>query len=396
MLKGPENNPFTGVRVHIDGWAADRVVTISFADDFTRASCSAEVIIDRVRGQTLTVRLRPHRWEWQSNSFVCTVDVPEDVQRRSAAVPAAVCTFQGPTLLPPPPPRPPPSRDVGSMAPPPPPPPSVVYCADVQEGLRARFACPPDEAISDVAFASYGTPLGSCAALAFSQDPGISQMRKGASADDVLRIARGRCHHPMSMRSVEDACIGKRNCTFLVGAAAFGGGDPCPDAPWRTKRFVGRVVCGGRRAVRKGIQELRAGHHGTSLDGMLATMNDLTTALWSGNLTFSDLARDVEQHHPGIVAAFAVAGTLVACCVLAALGCLCVRLRRLQKRYAKLSDQLSAAQARGLAARRRLDGMELADTAVAYLPEEDLALSGAPPPPSTRPTDAPAGVAAFY
>ncbi|KAH1236768.1 Beta-galactosidase 9 [Glycine max] len=64
--------------------------------------------------------------------------------------------------------------------------------------------CQQGHTISSVAFASFGTPGGSC-----------------------QNFSRGNCHAPSSMSIVSEACQGKRSCSIKISDSAFGV-DPCP------------------------------------------------------------------------------------------------------------------------------------------------------------------------
>ncbi|CAA6668431.1 unnamed protein product [Spirodela intermedia] len=67
--------------------------------------------------------------------------------------------------------------------------------------------CPAGSTISAVDFASFGTPTGDCRSY-----------------------ATGGCHVFSSKAFVEEACVGKEECSISVSAEQFGGGNPCPGA----------------------------------------------------------------------------------------------------------------------------------------------------------------------
>ncbi|KAJ9167194.1 hypothetical protein P3X46_021862 [Hevea brasiliensis] len=67
-----------------------------------------------------------------------------------------------------------------------------------------HLGCPSNSKISNITFASYGTPLGNCTAT----------------------YAVGNCHSYSSKAIVEKACLGKMNCSIPVSTGYFGG-DPC-------------------------------------------------------------------------------------------------------------------------------------------------------------------------
>ena len=50
-----------------------------------------------------------------------------------------------------------------AFTPPPPPPGPPTSCAEVPENMKANIGCAVGEVISSVDFASFGTPVGSCA-----------------------------------------------------------------------------------------------------------------------------------------------------------------------------------------------------------------------------------------
>jgi hypothetical protein len=87
--------------------------------------------------------------------------------------------------------------------------------ATVDEGDTATVACPAGQTITEVTFASFGTPTGSCRTL-----------------------ANGTCHATTSLAAVQSACTGRRSCSVAAGTGVFG--DPCPGT---SKRLSIRVRC---------------------------------------------------------------------------------------------------------------------------------------------------------
>jgi hypothetical protein len=75
-------------------------------------------------------------------------------------------------------------------------------CAQGNEGSTAALSCPSGQVIKSIAFASYGTPTGSCPNFVASS-----------------------CHASSSKSVVEAACLNKQSCT--VGASNGVFGDPC-------------------------------------------------------------------------------------------------------------------------------------------------------------------------
>lgn len=90
-------------------------------------------------------------------------------------------------------------------------------CAQVDEGGTAQLACPQGQTIASVAFASYGTPTGSCGVFETS------------TCDATTSVAR-----------VEDICVGRASCSVPANNGQFG--DPCPGT---RKRLVVEFVCSG-------------------------------------------------------------------------------------------------------------------------------------------------------
>ena len=70
------------------------------------------------------------------------------------------------------------------------------------ENAAASLTCPFGMVISEIPFASYGTPTG--------------------NGDD---FAIGSCHEPNTQDIVEDLCIGESTCTLSASSHVFG--DPC-------------------------------------------------------------------------------------------------------------------------------------------------------------------------
>lgn len=75
-----------------------------------------------------------------------------------------------------------------------------------QRGRRPKLElrCPPSKNISNILFASFGSPIGDCGSY-----------------------AAGRCHSASSAAVVERACLGRRRCSMTWSNARFGH-DPCP------------------------------------------------------------------------------------------------------------------------------------------------------------------------
>jgi len=93
---------------------------------------------------------------------------------------------------------------------------SVVCVGPIWEGYSATVKCPKSsQTISQVQFASYGTPTGTCG-----------------------NFKLGSCIGGSSMAVVIDKCVGRNSCTFPVANYVFG--DPCP----RTgKHLMAQVLC---------------------------------------------------------------------------------------------------------------------------------------------------------
>ncbi|XVE54094.1 hypothetical protein DITRI_Ditri03aG0054000 [Diplodiscus trichospermus] len=96
-------------------------------------------------------------------------------------------------------------------------------CADIFEGQptmknwgmlasgrinrpKAHLWCPPGQKISEIKFASYGMPEGTCGSF-----------------------REGSCHAHKSYDAFQKNCIGKQSCSITVAPEVFGG-DPCPDS----------------------------------------------------------------------------------------------------------------------------------------------------------------------
>ena len=91
-------------------------------------------------------------------------------------------------------------------------------CALVGEDETAALRCDAGSTIKSVAFASFGTPTGSCASRNF---------------------ADGNCSAKDAEAIVAEACLGKETCAIDVSSQTFKG-DPCSDVP---KELAVRVTC---------------------------------------------------------------------------------------------------------------------------------------------------------
>eukprot|EP00753_Platysulcus_tardus_P016336 PLAT5620.1.p2 GENE.PLAT5620.1~~PLAT5620.1.p2 ORF type:complete len:944 (-),score=473.97 PLAT5620.1:101-2932(-) len=102
----------------------------------------------------------------------------------------------------------------------------VVKCAYAKEhsGVPATISCPDDSVVTDVTFASYGTPSGECGEL---QNSG--------------------CHASSSIAKVKAACMGKNTCSVHANNGVFG--DPCGGT---VKHLKYQVTCSAQAAVPEG------------------------------------------------------------------------------------------------------------------------------------------------
>ncbi len=93
---------------------------------------------------------------------------------------------------------------------------SAGLCDTASEGNSLTLNCPSGQVITEVNFASYGTPGGSCGSF-----------------------TTGSCNASNSLSVVSDACEGKNSCTVYAGNDNFG--DPCYGT---VKKLAAQVVCG--------------------------------------------------------------------------------------------------------------------------------------------------------
>ena len=107
------------------------------------------------------------------------------------------------------------------IASPPIPPSGPQWCAVAPENSNLELACWDGSAITDVAFASFGTPTGSC--------------------PDSLAVDP-TCNAAASLSVVKAACVGKTSCTVAATNDVFGG-DPCFDTP---KSLAVKLQCPGQ------------------------------------------------------------------------------------------------------------------------------------------------------
>jgi hypothetical protein len=143
-------------------------------------------------------------------NFVGTVQI----KALSAAAHGSKLTILSGEWLTSTPPRPPPAP------PPPPTPPSPpAKCAVAAEGQRVSLGgCPAGHVISDVEFASFGVPKGSCT-KGFTVDPS--------------------CNSNRSIPVVKAACVGKASCSVEANINVFNG-DPCRG---QKKQLAVKIVC---------------------------------------------------------------------------------------------------------------------------------------------------------
>jgi hypothetical protein len=90
-----------------------------------------------------------------------------------------------------------------------------VQCATATEWNAALLACEAGEVISEVEFASYGTPSGMCGAF-----------------------VRGECAADFKVEEIFEECFNHNACVIVADANHFG--DPCPG---KDKRLAAQVRC---------------------------------------------------------------------------------------------------------------------------------------------------------
>lgn len=92
-------------------------------------------------------------------------------------------------------------------------------CGHVENGRVIELACPIGSYISNVAFASYGTPTGTCSDLTVNSS----------------------CHVNSSLEIVSDLCVGERECNVAASSEVFG--DSCSS---ENQSLGVRVECTGK------------------------------------------------------------------------------------------------------------------------------------------------------
>lgn len=112
----------------------------------------------------------------------------------------------------------------------------IARCGEAVEGSVAHLACPSGSVVSRVAFASYGSPVGSCALF----DAPVAQQAP----------QRGACDAGASTSVVESACIGQASCSVAADDVTFGldrvpcdGEQEAAAAAKQKKRLLVTVMC---------------------------------------------------------------------------------------------------------------------------------------------------------
>ena len=100
-------------------------------------------------------------------------------------------------------------------------------CASANQTANLSLQCEPGATITNVLFASYGTPTGGCA------------------GDDMA--ADNSCHATASLQKLKASCLGKANC-IVPATDAYFGGDPCPEKNTQMVLLV-KAVCTGSGGV---------------------------------------------------------------------------------------------------------------------------------------------------
>ena len=92
---------------------------------------------------------------------------------------------------------------------------NTVVCSTAAEGASVVLTCNPGSSITDITFASYGTPTGTC-----------------------NNYAIGACNAASSVQKLKDGCLGKTTCVLGANNTTFG--DPCGGVG---KKLYVQVVC---------------------------------------------------------------------------------------------------------------------------------------------------------
>lgn len=87
---------------------------------------------------------------------------------------------------------------------------------------KVHLQCAPGQSITNIEFASFGTPTGTCGSL-----------------------QKGTCHAPNSRAVVEKECLGQESCFVSISNSVFGA-DPCPNV---LKRLSVLAVCSTAKAT---------------------------------------------------------------------------------------------------------------------------------------------------
>ena len=92
---------------------------------------------------------------------------------------------------------------------------SLVQCASAKEWEAALLACEQGQVISEVEFASYGTPSGTCGSF-----------------------KAGECAAAFKVEQIFEECLNRNACVIVADSNHFG--DPCPG---KDKQLLAQVRC---------------------------------------------------------------------------------------------------------------------------------------------------------
>jgi len=112
-----------------------------------------------------------------------------------------------------------PVQNIWQVPAPPLPPTGPVWCGIGPENSNLELSCWNNSVISDITFASFGTPSGTC----------------------PNNLVKGSCDASSSLDAVKKACVGKTSCS-VPATNDFFGGDPCVNTP---KQLGVQLKCPG-------------------------------------------------------------------------------------------------------------------------------------------------------
>ena len=237
--------------VFVHGWDSDKWITLDFGahpiEIPVADTCQNVEIVSSVSpGPSNSITVRPKQFWWDCcSSFVCVLRGP--LPRKSDI--EITCETKAPA--------PPPAAhgEISKASAPEMAETEGSSCSEAATGDTLVLDC-GEKFITEVLFASYGTPSGTC-----EWEAGV-----GIQKEEFVLAQDDECHAPRSKEVIEDYCVGQTTCMIPCDPLIFGSPVPCNGVEGNAGEFVrASVLCGDAKDAQ--LVDARVAAGGTAAGG---------------------------------------------------------------------------------------------------------------------------------